>query len=130
MFKDGCWQRHKQQAAKQHEQQSGYNPDLCLTDVPVLQGQSERQAEKMSNVTVSFISSTGTFTTTRNLFGPFVVSACMIRKAFYSFSDVVYQLPLKMLQETLLCTDSKYVSCDVVDCNWKNTVKLVCKDDA
>lgn len=43
VFKDGCWERHKQQAAEQHEQQSGYDPDLRLTDVPVLRGDREAQ---------------------------------------------------------------------------------------
>ena len=38
VFKDGCWERDKQQAAKKHKQQRGYDPDLCLSDVPVLQG--------------------------------------------------------------------------------------------
>lgn len=36
MFEDGCWESHKQEAAEQDEQQGGYDPDLCLTDVPVL----------------------------------------------------------------------------------------------
>lgn len=44
VFEDGCWERHEQQAAEQHEQQGGDNPDLCLTDVPVLQGHKQREA--------------------------------------------------------------------------------------
>lgn len=38
VFKDGCRQRHKQQAAEQYKQQRGYDSDLGLADGPVLQG--------------------------------------------------------------------------------------------
>lgn len=41
VFKDGCREGHKQQAAKQHEQQRGYDPDLCLTDLPMLHGKEK-----------------------------------------------------------------------------------------
>lgn len=37
VFKDGCRERHEQQAAKQDKQQGGDDPDLCLADVPLLQ---------------------------------------------------------------------------------------------
>lgn len=43
VLEDGSWESHKQQAAKQHKKQRGYDPDLRLTDVPLLQKARDRE---------------------------------------------------------------------------------------
>lgn len=46
VFKDGCRECDKQQAAKQHKQQGGDDTNLCLTDVPVLQERGRQRQGK------------------------------------------------------------------------------------
>lgn len=41
VFKDGRRQRHEEQAAEKHKEQGGDDPDLRLTDVPVLRGETD-----------------------------------------------------------------------------------------